>query len=428
MLHIAFFRRSTASSWQALVGAICLAQAAAIVGFDFTLPFIPLYLQHNLGVHGLAQTALWAGLIGFGPAIPATIFGPLWGRVADRFGYRTMLLRAMLSASLILGLMGLAPSPGILLCLRMVQGALTGTTFAAQALVAAAVPEKETGRAMGLLQMSVFAGATLGPLGGGAVADLLGYRATYAVAGALLAVATIIVVAFVHEPTRRIAPGEAKAESSRPSLRSVLAVPAFASALILTLTVQLASTAQFPVIPLYVKDLLHSSQNVASDTGWLLAAAGLVAGAGSYLAGRLQRRVGLKRLLAVSVVMTSLLLLPQAFVGNYLSLLVVRCVAAFALGGMLSLVGTLAAVSSPANAKGTAFGLMGAASSMGFGAGPLIGGSLVGVVGIRSVFVLSAIVLGLVPAAVAGWSAAPGARRVLRTGPRAVLRLLPQRE
>src|SRR5881275_3745899 len=90
--------------WRMLLIAICIAQATAIAGFDFTLPFIPLYLQHDLGVHGLAQTALWAGLIGFGPAIPATIFGPLWGRVADRFGYRTMLLRAMLSASLLIGL------------------------------------------------------------------------------------------------------------------------------------------------------------------------------------------------------------------------------------------------------------------------------------------------------------------------------------
>src|SRR5438270_7570728 len=103
----------TSSDWTATLVAVCLAQATAIAGFDFTLPFIPLYLQHDLGVHGMAQTALWAGLIGFGPAIPATIFGPLWGRVADRFGYRAMLLRAMACAALTITLMGLAPTAGV---------------------------------------------------------------------------------------------------------------------------------------------------------------------------------------------------------------------------------------------------------------------------------------------------------------------------
>src|SRR5579872_5027337 len=156
--------------WRATLTAVCIAQATAIVGFDFTLPFIPLYLQHDLGVHGLGQTALWAGLIGFGPAIPATIFGPFWGRLADRVGYRFMLLRAMTSAAVLLALMGAASSPWMLLVLRMVQGSLTGTVFAAQALVAASVPEEETGRSMGLLQMSVSLGATLGPVDGGAAA------------------------------------------------------------------------------------------------------------------------------------------------------------------------------------------------------------------------------------------------------------------
>src|SRR5947199_3238140 len=131
--------RPAQQGWRATLFAVCVAQATAIVGFDFTLPFIPLYLQHDLGVHGLGQTALWAGLIGFGPAIPATIFGPVWGKLADRVGYRVMLLRAMLSAAVLLTLMGLAPAPGVLLALRMVQGALTGTVFSSQALVASTV-------------------------------------------------------------------------------------------------------------------------------------------------------------------------------------------------------------------------------------------------------------------------------------------------
>ncbi len=388
--------RAGTSSWQSLLIAVCIAQAVAIMGFDFALPFMPLYLQRDLGVHGLGQIALWSGLISFGPAIPATIFGPLWGRLADRFGYRAMLLRAMSCAAILLALMGLVPSPGVLLVLRMVQGALTGTVFAAQALVATSVPKEETGRSMGLLQMSVFLGATLGPVAGGTVASLLDYRASYVSAGVLLGLATIVVVLFVREPQRRPEQRAAAAEG-RASMLSVIAIPAFAAVLGLTLIVQVASTALLPAIPLFVQDLLHSARNVPSDTGWLLAVSGLTAGAGSYLTGRLSKHVSVKPLLAVCLVLSAALFLPQAFAANYMQFLILRSIGSFAFGGMTGLVGTLAALSSPSNAKGTAFGLMGSASSLGFGSGPLLGGAIVAAFGIRSVFVFSTGMLLIIP-------------------------------
>ncbi|HZU13612.1 MAG TPA: MFS transporter [Chloroflexota bacterium] len=399
----------TSRDWRALVAAICVAQATAIVGFDFTLPFIPLYLQNDLGVHGLGAVALWSGLIGFGPSIPATIFGPVWGKLADRLGYRFMLLRAMICASIILAMMGLSPSPWILLGLRMLQGALTGTVFAAQALVASAVPEKETGRSIGLLQMSVFIGATMGPLGGGAVAALLDYRYCYLAAGLLLALATLVVYLFAWEPARA---AHSRTTDEAVSMLSVIAIPAFGLALALVLISQLAGTAMFPIIPLYVQDLLHSARNVAPDTGWLMAAAGLTAGAGSYLAGRLQRHLPLKPLVGAAVLLSALLLIPQAFVQSYTELLIVRCVATIAFGGLVSLVGMLAATTSPARAKGTAFGLMGAASSMGFGAGPLLGGALTATLGIRPIFVLAGLFLAGAPIALLGAAALP---RLIRT-------------
>lgn len=384
-----------ASGWRATLTAVCIAQATAIVGFDFTLPFIPLYLQHDLGVHGLGQTALWAGLIGFGPAIPATICGPLWGKVADRIGYRFMLLRALLCAALLLALMGLAPSPIILLALRMVQGSLTGTVFSAQALVAAAVPEKETGRSLGLLQMSVSLGATIGPVAGGVTAQLLGYRSTFIGAGILLGMAAVVVYFFAHEPAQRTK-AEAAAEE-RPSIISVLVIPAFAAALLLMLVSQMALTSLFPVIPLFVQDLLHSTRDVAADTGWVMALSGLAAAGGAYLAGRWQRRLGLKPLLIGAVTLSALLLLPQAFVGSYTAFLLIRAPTAFAFGAISSTVGIWAATSSPREARGTAFGLLGSASNMGFGVGPLLGGAIAASAGIRPLFVLSALVLGSIP-------------------------------
>lgn len=385
-----------AQNWRGLLLAVCVAQAAAIIGFDFTVPFIPLYLQHNLGVHGLAQTAMWAGIIGFGPAIPATIFGPLWGKLADRFGYRAMLIRAMAAAAVILSLMGLAGSPWMLFALRMLQGALTGTVFSAQALVAASVPERETARSMGLLQMSVFIGGTLGPVGGGAAAGALGFRPTYVGAGVMLGLATLLVVLFVREPRHRVGARAASTERP-PSMWSVLTIPAFSLALVLTLAVQLASTSLVPVIPLYVQQLVRAVGQVPQATGWLMAVTGLAAGAGSYLTGRMHRQFPLKWMIIVCLLLSACLIAPQSLAHSYLELVAIRAAGAVAFGALLGLVSALAAVSSPPNARGAAFGLMGAASSLGFGCGPLLGGAIVAATGIRSAFIVSAALLVVAP-------------------------------
>jgi len=320
-----------------------------------------------------------------------------------------------------------APSPAVLLVLRMIQGALTGTTFAAQALVAAAVPEKETARSMGLLQMSVFVGATFGPVGGGAVAQFFGYRAAFVGAGILVALATVVVLRFVHEPPKRAA--KQSIEDRQPSVLAVVAIPAFAGTLVLMLITQVAATSLLPVVPLYVQQLLHGGGNVASYTGWLLAASGVTAAIGSYAGGRAHRHLGLKPLLLVSITLSAVLLVPQGYVGSYLSFLILRCVGAVAFGVLLSLVSTSAAVSSPKNAKGTAFGLMGAASSMGFGAGPLIGGAVAAVFGIRSVFLLGGGILALTPVVFLGAGAmARAASRLRGSASRSLTALIPGRE
>jgi DHA1 family multidrug resistance protein-like MFS transporter len=371
-----------------------VAQGTAIVGFDFALPFMPLYLQHDLGIHGLGQIALWAGIVGFGPAIPATILAPIWGRMADRFGYRVMLLRAMVSAAALLALMGFAQSVWVLVALRMVQGGLTGTIYSAQALVASAAPEDETGRAMGLLQMSVYGGATVGPVAGGLVAQLAGYRASFVMAGLLLLVATAIVFVLVVEPVRSPRAEQSHAsQQPRRSIVNVLRYPPFAAALAFTVISQVASSAQFPILPLFVQHLLNGHGGVTADTGWLLALSGLAAAVGSYCAGKLYKRRGLTSMLRLLGGGCTILVALQSLAPTYVAFLGLRVGAAFAFGGMFALLGVWAAASSPKDAKGTAFGLVGAAGSFGFGAGPLLGGLVVSLSGLRAVFVLAAALL-----------------------------------
>ena len=46
--------------WQKTLTVAAVAQVLSIVGFNFVVPFLPLYIQ-NLGVHGAGRVTFWAG-------------------------------------------------------------------------------------------------------------------------------------------------------------------------------------------------------------------------------------------------------------------------------------------------------------------------------------------------------------------------------
>src|SRR3989442_15175348 len=138
--------------------------------FGFVFPFLPLFIG-QLGVGDLQQVEVWSGLSSFGQALVLSIFSPIWGAVADRRGRRLMVLRAAFGGGVVIGLMGLSQNIWEFVALRLVQGAMTGVVAAASALAISFVPRSRVGMALGMIQMSSFAGSAAGPSLGGFAAD-----------------------------------------------------------------------------------------------------------------------------------------------------------------------------------------------------------------------------------------------------------------
>ena len=93
--------RLTGAGWARTLAVLWFAQIIAEVAFSFALPFIPLFISQDLGVTDPSQAALWAGMMAGGFALVMAVLGPVWGTVADRFGRRLMILRALFGAAVV---------------------------------------------------------------------------------------------------------------------------------------------------------------------------------------------------------------------------------------------------------------------------------------------------------------------------------------
>jgi MFS transporter, DHA1 family, multidrug resistance protein len=95
--------------WRRNVWTLCLIVFVAFVGFQFFSPFLPLYVR-ELGVTEPGGIALWSGLLSAVTPAVSGFLSPLFGRLADRFGRKMMLIRSLAGFVVIIAAMGLVTS------------------------------------------------------------------------------------------------------------------------------------------------------------------------------------------------------------------------------------------------------------------------------------------------------------------------------
>jgi DHA1 family multidrug resistance protein-like MFS transporter len=371
--------------WRLTLYAAWVAQLCSIMGFSFVMPFIPFYLQHDLGVTDSHQIPIWAGILTSASGVAMTAAAPLWGIVADRYGRKIMVQRSMFGGAVILGLMGMAHTPVQLLILRMLQGAVTGTVSASVALVASVTPRRRMGYSLGMMQMAVYTGAAAGPWLGGSMADRFGYRAPFAVTAGLLLGGGLLVLFGARERFKRPAPHEPRAVAG---IRSLLSLPGVVTLLGIYFMLNLSGTVVEPIFPLFVQKLMGTTKGAASATGVLLAVGGVVAAVAAATVGRSSDRLGHRRVLVATTASVGLLCFPQALAQSVRQLLAIRVFTGFAAGGMGPAVNALMANLCPRNCLGRVYGLTTAASAVGMSIGPSVGGWLAATLGLRLPFVL----------------------------------------
>jgi DHA1 family multidrug resistance protein-like MFS transporter len=396
-----------------------VAELLAIAGFNTSIPILPFYLG-DLGIKDPEALKVWVGIAQSVGAVTLAVMSPIWGRLADSYGRRLMLLRSMFGGFVVLALMGFVREPWQLIVLRGMQGALTGTIGAATVLVASIAPEKETGYALGLLQTAVFAGASLGPLIGGTLSDAFGNRVPFWVTAVLLAAAGLIVLVFVKEEFQPSRVSGSLANRIFPDLGVLTRTKGLLSLLVAVATVQIANSVVGPILPMFIQSLEPGSTLVASATGVILGASALSGAVASAAVGKVSHRIGYRRALLLCVIGSCLLTIPQAFVRSTAQLLMLRVVGALFLGGTAPTVNaTIAGLADRAH-HGAVYGLSSSISSIGMSLGPMIGAGVGVLWGFPAVFLTTAaILLGTAVALGRGQRISHGIRRLKAIAPQA---------
>ncbi len=382
--------------WQVTLAVVFIAQLFTAVGFSMVFPFLPLYVSDLGSVTGMS-VELMAGLVISSQAFTMMIVSPLWGAAADRYGRKLMVMRATFGGTVILALMGLVQNGEQLIILRAIQGLVTGTVAANNALVAGVVPRERIGFSMGLLQVGLWGGFSLGQIVGGVLADAFGFSMPFFITATMLLLSGVLVYYGVDEDFEPL-----EAATQRPNLLRQWGHVLQANGVMIVYGMRfLAGVARFmivPIAPLLIVFLLPENANNASTiTGTVTAVSYAAATLSGVYLGRLGDRIGHRTVLYGTAAAAMVLYLPQVFVENVWQFWFWQALAGLAIGGVISAPSALLARYTDAGEEGSTFGLDNAIVSGSRFIAPLVASGLAfAFVDLRAVLGATAVLFGVI--------------------------------
>ena len=393
-------------TWKFTLSVAFIAQVLSAVGYSMMFPFLPLHIE-SLGTTTGLSTELAAGLVISVQGITMMITAPFWGVAADRFGRKKMIMRAMFGGAITMAMMGFAQTAEQLILIRALQGLVTGTVSANNALVAAATPRHRVGFAMGALQLGLWAGVAVGPLMGGMLADHYGYNVPYLITALLLMSGGLVVFFGVNESfsASKEAVGFHPVSLVR-GWKDILGTAGVSMALIIRFLSGLARMVIVPIAPLFVVSLIARETDTSNTyAGLFMAVSAAASTFGAVWLGSLGDRISHRKVLFYCSLAAAIFYVPQALVVDIWQLLILQALAGVAAGGLVASPSALLSRYAGADRAGAIYGLENSVMSGSRAAAPLFGAAVALMLGMRGVFFASAVVFALI--ALTAWYLLP---------------------
>ena len=350
------------------------------------MPFLSLYID-TFGDHSAAYVQKWSGLIFGATFVTAFLMSPIWGRIADKHGFKPILLINGFGIATSIFLMGFVESVEAFFVLRLFMGVVTGFIPTSLAFISSQTKKEDAGKMLGTLQTGSVTGMLFGPVVGGLLADAFGFQYTFIITSVTVTIAAIIVLFGIKEQIR-VKSKRAIVYSRKQILSGILKHRLMLNVMVVTTIIQMGNFSAQPLLSLYVAELTDA-KDVALLAGITFSAAGV----GNLLFarkwGQLGDDIGYEKVLSVLLILSFLFVIPQAFVTHLWQLITLRLLFGIAVGGMIPITTALVRREAPLDIQGEMMGYNTSFRFLGNIIGPMLGGLISGYVGISSVFIFT---------------------------------------
>lgn len=355
------------------------------MGAGLVAPLLPVY------AHELGAGAFQIGLIFGAFSLTRTIFVPYFGKLADRKGKKPLLTAGLFLYFFLSLLYCLSKNVETLVLLRLGQGFASAMILpVAQAYVGLITPAHKEGQIMGMFNVSLYGGLSIGPVLGGVVKDWLNITFSFLSMAALTLLGFLLCILFLPsetEPNKKSPPGSGK---STPYLK-LMKIPSVFSLFAFRACFTTCIGITWTFLPLLASTKLHLSSSAIGILVMInVCIAGLFQVPMGYLADRFSKRL----LVIAGGILAAISIFYLNMASSFGELALANGV--FGLAGGISFPAIMALgviEGRRTGAMGSLMGLLAMAHSVGMLAGPLLAGGLLDIFSFSTIFIMGALIL-----------------------------------
>ncbi|WP_270300337.1 multidrug efflux MFS transporter [Streptococcus infantarius] len=356
--------------------------------FSLVMPFMALYVE-ELGAPK-NKVEWYAGLAVSLSALASALIAPVWGRLADRYGRKPMMVRASLVMTFTMGGLAFVPNVFWLLALRLLNGLFSGYIPNSTALIASQAPKNRSGYALGTLATGMIGGSLIGPLLGGVLAEWLGIRQVFLLVGFILLICNFLTVFLIKEDFKHVA--KANAMSTRELFSSIKDKQILIGLFVTSMIIQISAQSIAPILTLYIRNL-GQTENLMFVSGLIVSALGFSSMLSSSTLGEIGDKIGNHRLLLIALFYSFSMYVLCALARNSLELGIVRFMYGFGTGALMPSVNSLLTKITPREGISRIFSYNQMFMNIGQVVGPFVGSAIATGMGYRSVFYVTSLIV-----------------------------------
>ncbi|MBK8981257.1 MAG: MFS transporter [Ignavibacteria bacterium] len=375
--------------WRKNLYSIWISQFVAMAGMSMVIPFLPFYIR-ELGITDLHELEFWSGIVFSGPFILSFILTPVWGMLGDRFGKKTMVLRAIFGLAVSQLLIGFSADVYQLFIFRMIQGGISGFIASSLALVSSGTPKEKSGYAIGILQTSISSGTVIGPFIGGIISDMTSYRTVFFITSAMCIVSGMLVMLIVKEPPKQ---ESAKLYTLKENYRYVFSKSFLLMSMLSILFLQISITVAQPVFALFVESITTGTEYLSTLTGAIFATLGVFSVISSPWWGKRNDTKSFKKNIIIAVSGAGVAYCLHSLIFNPFMMFPVRALLGLFVGGIIPVLYANINKNIDDSRKSGVMGIASSFTLLGNLLGPLICTALLIKIEIRYIFLIAGIMM-----------------------------------